>query len=85
MATNNASTVDVNDAMHAWLRACANPRRASDVAAAVCAGLLQPGEAEGRHRYVATLEGRKWLIANAIANGATEAEAHAGIELIDGA
>lgn len=78
-----ANTIDVDDAMHTWLRWCANPPRITDVAAAIGAGMLLPG---GDHfRFVATDKGREWLIANAITNGASRTEAIMSLDYIDGA
>lgn len=79
----SSSSIDIDDAMHTWLRWCANPLRVTDVAAAIAAGLLTTG---GDHyRYIATPAGREWLIANAIANGATRSEAIMGLDYIEGA
>lgn len=77
-------SLDIDAAMDSWVAACANPR-SIDVAAAVGAGLLIPGSDESGYRFIATAKGREWLIANAIANGATRSEAIMGIDYIDGA
>jgi hypothetical protein len=85
MNTPEGYDINVNEAMHAWVRACANPTSITDVAAALAAGLLIPGGEKAAHRYVATLDGRRWLIKNAMANGASEREAINSLDYIDGA
>jgi hypothetical protein len=77
--------INVNTAMHAWVRACANPTSITDIADALAAGLLVPGSEGSSYRYVATVDGRRWLIKNAMANGASEREAINGLDCIDGA
>lgn len=72
---------DIDDAMYAWLRACANPTL-TEVVPAVVAGLLIPSE--GPYRYVTTDKGRAWLIKNAIINGASAVEAEHGVDYLDG-
>ena len=77
-------TAAIDDAMHAWLRSCGNPR-AIEVLAATLAGLLTPAPVAAPHRYHATDKGRAWLVANAQRNGATRDEALRALNYIDGA
>lgn len=74
---------DVNAAMRAWVRACANPKPL-DVQEAVVAGLLEPST-NPAYRYTATPLGRQWLLEDQLGNGATVAEAHLALDHIDGA
>lgn len=77
-------SVAVDDAMHAWLRECANPTRISDILDAYLAGLLTPGDGV-HYRFVATARGRDWLVTNAIRNGASRFEALSALDYLDGA
>ena len=75
---------DIDDAMQTWVRECSLPRRTSDVAAAVAAGLLNPRGVD-EPGYVCTESGRAWLVANALDNGADADEAARCVDYIDGA
>lgn len=78
-------SIDADDAMHAWLRACSNPLTVTEVAAAIAAGLIIADPENIWSLYTATTAGRKWLVANAIANGSTEREAIDSLDYIEGA
>lgn len=85
----------VSNAMHCWLKHCAGSRghrarrfhgglRSIDVLDATTAGLLIPAPEHSNLLYVATAEGREWLVANAINNGSSEAEALASLDFLEG-
>ena len=80
----NMNDIDTNEAMHSWIRDCANPR-SSDATPAVVAGLLVPADDSTGYRYVTTKAGNEWLINNAVANGSTRDEATQSLDYIDGA
>ena len=73
---------DIEDAMHTWLRECANPTLLQ-IYPAVAAGYLMPSE--GPYTYVCTELGRAWLVVNAMDNGADYHEAVKSIDYLDGA